>query len=157
MRLDRHDEPPAPDRSHPPERGEAAWQPLGLHRFRIEHDTLRWVPQGEISESEGDYISDRVVELAQAHGYVLVLIDGRNSLPLRYEVRRLYVDKIRRYQVRIAVAVHGGKVASRAVAMLTFRAARLISGLDIEMLYTATEAEARRFLEEQRARLVGGL
>lgn len=142
------------DRFHKSQTSEAAWQQLGPHRFAIDGDTLLWSPQGEISESEGDIISDRMVELARAHRYVLILIDGRNSPPLRYEVRRLYADKVRRHRIRLAVAVYGGNAASRAVAMLTFRAARLISGLDIEIRYTATEAEARKFLVEQRARLL---
>lgn len=132
------------------ETGSPTWQSLGPHRFAIDRDTLRWVPQGELTEQEGDTISDRMVELSLAHRYVLVLIDGRNSPPLRYEVRRIYADKIRRYRVHIAVAVYGGKAQSRAVAMLAFRAARLISGLDIEMRYTTTEAEAQKFLDEQR-------
>ena len=41
--------------------------------------------------------------------------------------------------------------------MLTFRAVRLISGLDIEIRYTATAAEALKFLEEQRRRLRAAL
>lgn len=131
-----------------------AWQSLGPHRFAIELDTLRWSPQGEISEAEGDFISDQMVALAQAHRYVLVLVDGRNSPPLRYEVRRLYVEKVRRYRVHLAVAVFDGKPGSRAVALLAFRAARLVSGLDIEIKYTATEVEALRFLAAQRRRLV---
>ena len=135
------------------ERAAVAWQNLGPHRFAIELDTLRWSPQGEISEQEGDIISDKMVALAQANRYVLVLIDGRNSLPLRYEVRRLYVEKVRRHRVHIAVAVFDGKPGSRAVALLAFRAARLISGLDIEISYTATEPEAVRFLAAQRKRL----
>ena len=131
----------------------AGWQPLGPHRFAIDVDTLLWSPQGEISESEGDVISDQMVALARAHRYVLVLIDGRNSPPLRYEVRRLYADKIRRFQIHLAVAVFGGRPTSRAIAMLTFRAVRLITELDIDIRYTATEAEARKFLGEQRERL----
>ncbi len=43
----------------------AAWQNLGPHRFAIELDTLRWSPQGEISEQEGDIISDKMVALAK--------------------------------------------------------------------------------------------
>lgn len=131
-----------------------AWQSLGPHRFAIELDTLRWSPQGEISEQEGDIISDKMLEIWKAHRYALVLVDGRNSPPLRYEVRRLYVEKIRRYRVHVAVAVFDGKPGSRAVALLAFRAARLISGLDIEISYTATESEAIRFLAAQRKRLL---
>lgn len=131
----------------------AGWQPLGPHRFAIDADTLLWSPQGEISESEGEVISDQMVALARAHRYVLVLIDGRNSPPLRYEVRRLYADKIRRFQIHLAVAVFGGRPTSRAIAMLTFRAVRLITELDIDIRYTATEAEALKFLGEQRERL----
>lgn len=133
------------------------WQQLGPHRFAIDSDTLHWSPQGEISESEGDRISDEMVELSRAHRYVLICIDGRNSPPLRYEVRRLYADKIRRFRIHVAVAVFGGRPTSRAIAMLTFRAVRLISGLDIEIRYTATEAEALKFLEEQRRRLRAAL
>lgn len=141
------------DPSGSPPRGAPAWQPLGPHRFAIDGDTLLWTPQGEINEQEGDRISDQMVALMLAHRYVLILIDGRNSPPLRYEVRRTYADKIKRYRIRLAVAVYGGKPASRAMAMLTVRAARLISGIDMDIRYTATELEATRYLAEQRERI----
>src|SRR4051812_11831665 len=115
------------------------WQQLGPHKFAIDGDTLLWSPQGEISQQQGEVISDQFVELARTHRYVLILIDGQNSPPLRYEVRRIYADKIKRHRIRLGVAVYGGKATSRAIATLTFRAAQLISGLDIEMRYTATE------------------
>lgn len=146
-------EPLPMDCDRPPALSGPAWQPLGPHRFAIENDTLLWSPQGEISEREGDLISDQMVELARVNLYMMILIEGRNSPPLRYEVRRIYADKIKRHRIRLAVAVYGGKAASRAIATLTFRAARLISGLDIEMRYTSTEGEARQFLGEQRVRL----
>lgn len=128
------------------------WHNLGPHCYAVEQDTLLWRPQGEINEAEGNAISDQMVELFLARKYVLILIDGRNSPPLRYEVRRTYAEKIRHHRIRLAVAVYGGKPASRVMATLTFHAARLVSGLDIEMRYTGTEAEARQFLAEQRQR-----
>lgn len=130
------------------------WRSIGPHRFARDADTLRWSPAGEISVEHGGAIMQNVVELAQQHGYVLVLIDGRDSPPLRYEVRRLYVDHVNRHRVRLAVAVWGGQPSSRAVATLAFRAARLLTKMDIEIRYTATEQEALTFLSTQRARFL---
>lgn len=130
------------------------WRSIGPHRFARDADTLRWSPDGEITVEQGAEIMSHVVDLACANGYVLVLIDGRNSPPLSYEVRRLYVDTVHRHQVRLAVAVYGGQPASRIVATLAFRAARLLTKMDIEIRYTATEAEAAAFLGSQRARFL---
>jgi hypothetical protein len=130
------------------------WRSIGPHRFARDADTLRWSPDGEITVEQGAEIIAHVVELARAHGYVLVLIDGRNSPPLRYEVRRLYVDNVHRHKVRLAVAVYGGLPASRIVATLAFRAARLLTDMDIEIRYTATEQEAVAFLSSQRSRFL---
>lgn len=131
------------------------WQKLGPHRFAIDADTLLWAPAGEISVEQGDQISDNFVRLARRYGYVLILIDGSDSPPLRYEVRRIYADKIHRHSVRLAVGVYGGRPTSRAIAMLTFHAVRLLTKMEIEIRYTATEAEARAFLASQRTRLSG--
>jgi hypothetical protein len=130
------------------------WRSLGPHRFAVDGDLLLWSPQGEISEKEGDLISDEMVRIFLAKGYVLILIDGRNSPPLRYEVRRIYAEKLKRHKIRVAVGVYGGKPASRVIATLIVHAARLMSGVDMEIRCTATEAESRKFLDGKRERFL---
>ena len=90
---------------------------------------------------------------ARRKGYTLVLVDASGASAMTPEARRMTVDNSRKNPAPSAAAIFGTSLATRALATLLFKAIELLGGMDGNVAFFKTEAEARAWLDEQRVLL----
>lgn len=130
------------------------WIEVGPHRYRIDDDMLYATPFGELSVEHVGRVCTLLESILRRKGYVLYLIDARNSVPIGYESRRAYVRWFQEVRPRIITCAFGSAQEPRATAVFITNAARMLVGVETVMHSAETEAEARAFLATERERLL---
>lgn len=128
------------------------WLAAGTHRYLVESDQIYWESHGSVQAADARCLADCMIRITQHHPRAYVLVDARNQLPISPEGRKVYVDVLLHQKPRFALAAFGGSFGVRVAGQMVVRAARLIYGLDLAVLYTHTEDQARRFLAQERLR-----
>lgn len=124
---------------------------IGSHRVTVDGDWVELQFVGEVERSAAVDIHtllERV--LADNHGTAYVLADISALNGLHPDARRQMAEWNREHKIT-AAAVHGGGFAVRAIVRLAITAIKLINRDQLECVFTADEAEARRWLAEQRS------
>jgi len=94
-------------------------------------------------------------EVVSRHGYVLLLVDLRDSKGLDGAARRLGADWGKANAKRYAVAMWGASRMARTLGTLLHSAVVMLSGQRTRQDFFDTESEARAWLDKQRAVLRG--
>jgi hypothetical protein len=126
------------------------WEPLRIHRYRLEEDLLFWRPQGEVQASDAAGVCLLFSGLIARHGYVLWLIDAEMSIPVGFETRRTYVRWIEQAQGPLFVGAFRAQRPAATTAALVVRATRLLHGSQVYNEVFPTESEARVWLSDSR-------
>lgn len=129
------------------------WQAAGPHRYVVDKDRIRWESQGAVEPEQAHVFARLLIQVSAEQGHAYCLVDARRMLPLPPESRRIYLDYLKQNMPRFALAIFGAPLHIRVAGMLVIRAARLMSLPDLDVQYTATEAEAEAFLHSRRQAL----
>ena len=129
---------------------------VGTHEVRYEGDLVRVTLHGAFTlEDMKRFFPVNEAHSAQ-HGYSLLLVDLDDAKSLSSEARRYAAEQNREAHKRGPVyganATFGGSMLMRGTAALLLSMMRLVGGGGIRTHLTATEADARAFLAEQRRR-----
>ena len=126
------------------------WQPAGPHRYWVKGDHIRWESHGAVAPEQAHTFAQLMLRIGEEYGCAYCITDGRDMQPVPAESRRIYIDYIKRHKPRFALAVFGAPMPIRVAGMLVVHAARMLSLPTLRVRYTATEAEAQSYLDEQR-------
>ncbi len=123
---------------------------IGLHEFSFEPpDLARGVFRGDISADEMRRMVAYMRACTAEHAPVMFMADVTALGAIPPETRKEV-----RGTVGIpygALAVHGATFRTKILCTLVLGAMKLLSGVQTPIGFFATEAEARRWLDEQRA------
>lgn len=127
------------------------WHRIGNHRIRVEGDLVFsvWDGPSTLEEIQAYHaINERVIA---EHGRLFSLIDMRKAHRPPPEARKWITEWSSRFHIN-AVACFGTSFTVRTFANLLVRAIRLIKGPEGVIAFFDTEAQARAFLDAERAR-----
>jgi hypothetical protein len=128
-------------------------QPAGQiakHDYVIEGDLLRVVNHGPFTGEEAATFLALYDQVYDAHGYLLLLLDLRDSGPATSEARRILVDWTKKRAPNLAVTAISGSLIARTTVTLMSSAMRMINNAMPLLSFFATEAEARAWLAQHR-------
>jgi hypothetical protein len=128
----------------------SAWQPAGPHRYRVEGDHIHWESQGAVEPEQAHVFARLLLSVSGQHGRAYCIVDARRMQPVPAESRRVYIEYLKQHNPRFALAIYGAPLPIRVAGMLLINAARLLALPPLNVRYTATEEEARSYLDEQR-------
>ena len=127
---------------------------VGAHQVFREGDLLRVVMHGAYTIDDMQRFVELTEKQAAVQGYVLVLVDINDGKGMSAEVRRFAAQKNREAAARGPIyganASFGGSAIMRGVGALFLAMIRLLGGSGVRTNLSASEAEARAFLDEQR-------
>lgn len=127
---------------------------VGAHEVYREGDLLKVVMHGAYTIADMQRFVDLTEAQAAVQGYVLVLVDIDDGKGMSAEVRRFAAQKNREAAARGPIyganASYGGSAIMRGVGALFLAMIRLLGGGGVRTNLSATEAEARAFLDAQR-------
>ncbi len=126
---------------------------IGPHRVVCGEDLFLAQFVGELTAEHMPRVSEIGNGYARRQGYTLVLVDASRASAMTPEARRMSVENRRKNPSPSAAAIFGTSVATRALATLLFKAIELLGGIDGNVAFFKTEAEARAWLDEQRVLL----
>lgn len=126
---------------------------IGPHRVVCGEDSFLAQFVGELTAEHLPAVNEISNGYARRKGYTLVLVDAARASAMTPEARRMTVDNSRKNPAPSAAAIFGTSVATRALATLLFKAIALLGGIDRNVAFFKTEAEARAWLDEQRVLL----
>jgi hypothetical protein len=121
---------------------------VGVH---YEDDLIVFRIRGPLDGSVARYVGALQDQLALQVGYALELQDCSQITTFTAEARRSFFEWNRKRQYPGAVAIVGASFVLKTMAMMLFRAVKLIVTVAAEMEFFDTEAEARAWLDAQRA------
>ncbi|MDI1450748.1 hypothetical protein [Polyangium sp. 6x1] len=128
-------------------------EPFGSHRIRFEApDRICTVLDGPLSVEEAEAIIGRIYELGRKHGPLLSMLDVARYASSGERVRQVFLrGSTERIPVR-AGAIFGASFPTRvAMSMVLTAGAHILpSRFSFPVTFTATEAEARAWLEAHR-------
>lgn len=111
---------------------------------------------GDLTVEHMPIFLDLAGQYAREWGYMLVLVNGTHAGTMHAEARRLAIAFRKRSPAKSATAVIGASLATRSLVTLLYKAMELMSGKESMVAFFKTESEARVWLDEKRAKLVGG-
>lgn len=124
---------------------------FGAHRVTVDGDWVEIDFVGEVDRAAAADLHALLEQvLADNDGTAYVLADISAMQGLQPDARRQMAAWNRQHKVT-AAAVHGGGFAVRAIVRLALTAIKLMNRDQLEVVFTADEAEARRWLAEQRS------
>lgn len=130
------------------------WQVLGPHHYRMEDDILCWRPDGEVLPQHAQGVCQLFDRIVDRHGYVLWLVDGKRSVPVGFESRRVYARWLEQQKSgTLVVAAFGAPVPAQTTAGLILRGVQLVQGNHVDHQFCASESVARAYLEMRRGSL----
>ena len=135
-----------------PSHDHSGWSAIGPHRYFLDQDLFRWSPSGEVHSDHARAVCELFDRQAAKYGYVLWLVNAKNSVPIGFETRRIYATHMRETHIRMAIASFGATLGARTTATLTAHAARLMTKSEIPLEDFDREDQARAFLIAQRER-----
>ena len=128
---------------------------IGQHGVEIDGDFVTLRMRGPVSLAETERCLGTVEQVMVERGRAFLLIDHRQVGPSGPEVRRCMAEWARGHKID-GIAIVGASLPMRTVSVLLIRGiALLYSRPDLieRVAFARSEAEARAFLAERRARL----
>lgn len=128
---------------------------IGQHGVEIDGDVVTLRMRGPVSLEETERCLATVEQLMAERGRAFLLIDHRQVGPSGPEVRRCMAEWARGHRIP-GIAILGASLPMRTVSVLLIRGiALLYSRPDLieRVTFVRSEAEARAFFTERRARL----
>jgi hypothetical protein len=119
----------------------------------IEDDLLVARIRGAYDESVARHLEWLFIELADQYGYSLALLNASQTTTITPQARRLMAQWDASRKEPGAGAVVGASFTTKTVAKMLIRAAKLLSTSTAHFDFFDTEAEARAWLNQQRAKL----
>lgn len=121
---------------------------IGTHVARVEGDTLFFHPVGDLNLQEVlEYFKLAEQVVAQRGGvYFIDDISKLGSAPP--EVRRVAGDWLG-HNPCLGVALYGGSVAARTIALLVVGVTRMLGKLSFPIVFVKSEQEARDWVKAQ--------
>jgi len=135
------------------------WRSIGRHAYRFEPPDVYFVRViGSISGDEMRRMLEVARELAARAGDKVIWLEDISQLgDVSPEARKMAASMTSTPSVR-ATVLFGGSFHQRVVANLVIQASKLLrtKRLNLPIVFLATEAEARAFIERLRRGLVAG-
>ncbi len=128
----------------------SAWEQLGPHRYRFDGNVMHWEPHGIIQPAHADRFSRLLVGLYRQNGEAYCLSDASDAVPLSADARRAYVDVLKEARPQVVMAVFGASALMQISGRLVNGAARLLTGLEVNLRYFADRAQAEAYLAEKQ-------
>jgi SpoIIAA-like len=122
---------------------------IGVHNMTREGAITRVVPRGEISVQELDRFLTEYNEMIEMQGFVLIMMDMRESGTMAMPARRKASEWGSKHGHCARTAVFGASFFIRSAIELINRAASLMTGNGPPITFVATEEEARAWLLAQ--------
>lgn len=131
---------------------------LGPHHYAVAGDTLRWFPSGEVLPEHADFVCATLGRIAARHGHAIWLVDALHSIPVGYDTRRRYVQLFMDWDwtAPLLIVSYRARLPARTTSELIMRALQLKQEggpADLVAHNFQSEAEALKYLDEQRLRL----
>jgi hypothetical protein len=127
------------------------WQSIGKHRFRVEGDLIYSVWDGPSTLAEIQAANAMIERVIAEHGRAFCLHDMRKAHRPPPDARQWLTEWSARVKVA-AVACFGTSFTVRTFATLLVRAIRFLKGPEGILEFFETEAQARAFINAERAR-----
>lgn len=132
---------------------------IGNHSIRFEGDLMVVTLRGDLTLADAEAYIQLVAEHSLRCGYALLLTDVSQATRMSSQVRNHFVRRVREIAARnggvlpSARASFGASLLARAISTMAYAAMQLVLGRGQFYKVTETEAEARAWLAEQRARI----
>lgn len=123
------------------------------HTLHFEDDLTVVQFNGDLTLSDAEQLCEIYEQALQRLGYLLLLVDIDGAAGASSEARRKLVLWAQPHGSAISAGVYGGSILVRSFMKLMNGAVRLLSGKQSSLEFFGSEAEARRFLMIERARL----
>jgi hypothetical protein len=124
---------------------------MGAHLYRIEDDTLFVKTQGNATLESTILYTDLCRKLITQHGYVLCVVDLRNSGMAPPEARRYQAQAIREFPAgSYEIATYGMNQLVSTFLQLTMRAASILTGRAESVMVIRDEAAALQWRDKRR-------
>ncbi len=122
---------------------------IGQHAVIVDHGVARVLFSGRVSVEEARDIANVVFDFGDKFGRLPVLVDLDSLVDFDSGARAVFARPSKPYPFS-TVAYFGGNFATRTLILTIVRAGKLIAPKEFGFAISgfATEAEARRFLEE---------
>lgn len=125
---------------------------IGTHLVHIDGDSLCVTTRGTLTLEDLKQLMEIQYRIKSTHGMIFALFDGRQGTGIDPDVRRYTVADRERYVADLYVAF-GVPFALRIVINMMDRANALLGRKYSPLRSFDKEEDARRFFEEERARL----
>lgn len=125
---------------------------VGKHFVQIDGDSLCFITRGTLTLEDLKQLMEIQYRIKSTHGMIFALFDGRQGTGIDPDVRRYTVADRERYVADLYVAF-GVPFALRIVINMMDRANALLGRKYSPLRSFDKEEDARRFFEEERARL----
>ena len=122
---------------------------FGPNDVHVDGDLVFTVVHGVASLDAAQRYLEVAAEVLAKHGQVVMLTDVTEGFGLSPDTRR-YTTEWSKKHVIAASAIFGASAPTRAMLLLVTRAMNLVSGYQSNTRFTATEAEARAWLDTYR-------
>lgn len=132
---------------------------LGLHRLWHKGDVLGIHFGGHITLQDCVDLRDLIEHLGREVGYTFLLVDMRESSSIAPEARRYMAQWNRESteELLAGTAMYGISFAMRAIVTLTLNAIKFLGKKErTHTVFVKDEAEARRWIDAERARKFPG-
>lgn len=126
---------------------------IGSHTYSVEDDTLRIVNHGPLHAEEADLFLAIYQQIYDRHGYLLIVLDLRDSGAANSEARRALVGWAKTRATTVAIGAISGNIVARTTLTLMSSAMRVLSKHVPHLGFFSTESEAREWLTRQRPSL----
>jgi hypothetical protein len=126
---------------------------IGRHRLEVVDDVVLWVAHGPCDVDDLRQVIAVGEELAARYGRYYSLIDAREGITITPAARRYSAEWERaRGGSKAYTVIFGASTFLRTLVTLINRAAELILSRSPEIVFVATEAEARAHIAADRKR-----
>lgn len=129
------------------------WE-IGSHQIFLEKgQIIHIVFRGQIARSAAEEVKQLILDLGDQHGKFYIIFDAGQFTTIEPGVRAAWSHMDRPWPIRYLVA-YGASFWGRTLAMTVNRAGRTLAPrfFDYDFEFVATEADARRSVEERRDR-----
>lgn len=145
--MSEHETPPPPPFGDDRERPE----PSGRHVITSEGDIQSIKLRGTLSIDDASAFHAVLEESVRRHGTAYVLADASQGVSVPPETRRWIAEWNQSHHVS-GVAIYGSSLVARTLLTLVLQAIAFLRRNPVPSVFVKTEAEARAWIAEQRAR-----
>lgn len=134
-----------------------AFEVMGRHLLRRDGDILFVRFRGAVDIGEMQLLFAAMVQMQEKNPVVFHLYDGSQAGLTTPEARRWAAENMTSTHRAAGIACYGVNAVVRAIAQLHTRAIALLHRqVAVPMVFFATEAEARAWIDRQRALIPAG-